>query len=45
MEKAIRESSVGHQIGKNPNWECLFVNTEIGLFLSVHVDDVRNGRN
>ena len=25
---------------KVPNWECLFVHREKGLFLSVHVDDI-----
>ena len=34
MGKAIRESSV-------PNWECLFVNREKGLLLSVYVDDIK----
>ena len=27
--------------GKIPNWECLFVNREKGLFLSVYVDDIK----
>ena len=27
-------------VGKVPNWECLFVNREKGLFLSVYVDDI-----
>ena len=26
---------------KVPNWECLFVNREKGLFLSVYVDDMK----
>ena len=26
---------------KVPNWECLFFNREIGLFLSVYVDDIK----
>ena len=26
---------------KVPNWECLFVNRENGLFLSVFVDDIK----
>ena len=26
---------------KVPNWECLFVNRENGLFLSVYVDDIK----
>ena len=24
-----------------PNWECLFVHREKGLFLSVHVNDIK----
>ena len=27
-----------------PNWECLFVNREKGLFLSVYVDDIKMAR-
>ena len=27
--------------GKVPNWECLFVNQEKGLFLSVYVDEIK----
>ena len=34
------ESSVG-TVEKVPNWECLFVRREQGLFLSVHVDDIK----
>ena len=26
---------------KVPNWECSFVHSEKGLFLSVHVDDIK----
>ena len=26
-----------------PNWECLFVHREKGLFLSVYVDDLKIG--
>ena len=26
---------------KIPNWECLFVHREKGLFLSVYVDDMK----
>ena len=29
---------------KVPNWKCLFVNREKGQFLSVHVDDLKIGR-
>ena len=28
---------------KVSNWECLFVHREKGLFLSVHVDDIKIG--
>ena len=34
MGKAI------HGWEKIPNWECLFVHREKGLFLSVYVDDI-----
>ena len=30
-----------HGWEKIPNWECLFVHREKGLFLSVHVDDIK----
>ena len=42
MGKAIRESSI-EKYGweKVPNWECLFVNREKGLLLSVYVDDIK----
>ena len=30
-----------HGWGKIPNWECLFVHREKGLFLSVYVDDIK----
>ena len=41
MGKASRESSVKIRLGKVSNWECLFVNREKGLFLSVYVDDIK----
>ena len=28
-------------VGKNLNWECLFVNRARGLFLSVYVDEIK----
>ena len=28
-------------MGEIPNWECLFVHREKGLFLSVYVDDIK----
>ena len=28
---------------KVPHWECLFVHLEKRLFLSVYVDDIKNG--
>ena len=31
--------------GKIPNWECLFVHRKQRLFLSVYVDDTKNGWN
>ena len=30
-----------HGWEKIPNWECLFVNREKGLFLSVYLDDIK----
>ena len=30
-----------HKLLKIPNWECLFVHREKGLFLSVYVDDLK----
>ena len=30
-------------MGKNQNWECVSVNREKGLFLSVNVDDITLG--
>ena len=41
--KAIWESSIGTRLEKVPNWECLFVNRETGLFLLVYVDDIKTG--
>ena len=28
-------------IGKIPTWECLYVKKKHGLFLSIHVDDLK----
>ena len=39
IEKVLFE----HGWGKVPNWECLFVNREKGLLLSVCVDDIKIG--
>ena len=41
MGKVFRESSFWTLLGKVSNCECLFVNREKGLFLSVNVDDVK----
>ena len=41
MGTAIRENSIGARLEKVPNWECLFVNREKGLFSSVYVDDIK----
>ena len=43
MAKAILESSKKKKNGweKVPNWECLFVNLEKRLFLSVYVDEIK----
>ena len=40
--KAIWENPIDTWLGeKIPNWECLFVHREKGLFLSVYVDDIK----
>ena len=41
MGKAIRESSIQIRLEKVPNWECLFVNREKGLFLFLYVDEIK----
>ena len=37
-ERQVEKVLLEHGWEKVPNWECLFVNREKGLFLSVHVD-------
>ena len=37
----LRKSFLKHGWEKIPNWECLFVHREKGLFSSVYVDDIR----
>ena len=37
----LRTSFWKHGWEKIPNWECLFVHREKGLFLSVYVDDIK----
>ena len=37
----LRKSLLKHDREKIPNWECLFVHREKGLFLPVHVDDIK----
>ena len=37
----LRKSYWRHGWQKIPNWECLFVHGEKGLFLSVYVDDIK----
>ena len=39
--KAIWENPIETWMGEIPNWECLFVHREKGLFLSVYVDDIK----
>ena len=41
MGKAIWENPIEAWLGENSNWECLFVQYEKGLFLSVCVDDIK----
>ena len=37
----VRRSFLKYGWEKVPNWECLFVHREKGLFLSVYVDDIK----
>ena len=41
MGKAIRENPIKVRLGEVSNWECLYVDREKGLFLSVYVDDIK----
>ena len=41
MEKQFEKILLKHGWEKIPNWECLFVHREKGLFLSVYVDDIK----
>ena len=41
MWKAIWENLLKYGWERVPNWECLFVHLEKGLFLSVYVDDIK----
>ena len=43
LGKAIWENPIETWLGEIPNWECLFVHREKGLFLSVYVDDIKIG--
>ena len=38
---SLRKILLKHGWEKIPNWECLFVHREKGLFLSVYVDDIK----
>ena len=40
-ERQFEKILLKHGWEKIPNWECLFVHREKGLFLSVYVDDIR----
>ena len=40
-EKQFEKVLLNHGWEKIPNWECLFVHREKGLFLSVYVDDIK----
>ena len=37
----LEKIQLKHRCEKIPNWECLFVHREKGLFLSVYVDDIK----
>ena len=41
-ERQFEKVRLKHGWEKVPNWECLFVNKEKGLFLSVCVDDIKS---
>ena len=40
-ERQIEKILLKHGWEKIPNWECLFVHRQKGLFLSVYVDDIK----
>ena len=40
-ERQFEKIPLQHGWGKVPNWECLFVHRQKGLFLSVYVDDIK----
>ena len=40
-ERHVEKILLKHGWEKIPNWECLFVHREKGLFLSVYVDDIK----
>ena len=40
-ERQFEKILLKHGWEKIPNWECLFVHREKGLFLSVFVDDIK----
>ena len=42
-ERQFEKILLKHGWEKIPNWECLFVHREKGLFLSVYVDDIKLG--
>ena len=42
-ERQFEKLLLKHGWEKIPNWECLFVHREEGLFLSVYVDDIKIG--
>ena len=42
-EKQFEKVLLKHGWEKIPNWECLFVHREKGLFLSTYVDDIKIG--
>ena len=40
-ERQFEKILLKHGLEKVPNWECLFVHRQKGLFLSVYVDDLK----
>ena len=43
-ERQCEEVPMGLGWAKEPHWECLLVHRKPGLFLSVHVADIKDGR-
>ena len=42
MRRQFEKVLLQHGWENVPNWECLFVHRQKGLFLSVYVDDIKS---